>query len=73
MWRLGNLYLTNTLAIIFSLGLAIPWARIRAARYLAACTEVTLDGIEDMAPAADTERSAVGEEFGDAFGYDFGL
>ena len=27
------LYLSNTLAILFSIGLLIPWARIRMARY----------------------------------------
>ncbi|MBL1142507.1 MAG: DUF898 domain-containing protein [Proteobacteria bacterium] len=67
------LYISNTLAIIFSLGLLIPWAQIRMARYVAENTEFesrTLDGVQ---ATPETSQGAFGEEFGDAFDLDLGL
>ncbi len=71
--RMCFLYVTNTLAIILTLGLAIPWAKIRMARYRAETFTVrtaTLDGF--LATAAD-EEAAVAEEISDVFAWDFGL
>ena len=70
---IGWLYLSNTIAIILSVGLLIPWATIRTARYVASRTELDAAGLESVASARGTERSAVGEEIGDAFGYDLGF
>jgi uncharacterized membrane protein YjgN (DUF898 family) len=39
---LEQLYLTNMLAIALSLGLLIPWAQVRLARYRAACTQLVV-------------------------------
>lgn len=71
-----GLYLTNILAIVVTLGLAIPWAQIRLARYRAGCTEVIAQGdwrqyLADQKAAG----SSVGEELGDAFdvGVDLGI
>lgn len=65
------LFVTNALAILFSLGLLMPWAAVRLARYrfdkLALYADEGLDGIM-AAAAGDTGVSATGEEIGDVFG-----
>jgi len=71
------LYLSNAVAITCSLGLLIPWASVRMARYRFARLKVTtqkeLDGF--IAQARSDEISATGEEIGDIFGVnvDFGF
>lgn len=66
------LYITNTIGIILTLGLFIPWAMVRTARYKASRT--TLDTKQDLDSFAVGERknqSALGEEVGEMF--DLGL
>jgi uncharacterized membrane protein YjgN (DUF898 family) len=72
--KLTLIYATNLAAIIFSLGLAIPWAAIRTARYRAEC--LALEGGEDLDRfMADQTRqvSATGEEMGEMFDVDLSL
>ena len=66
--------ITNILAIVFSLGLAYPWAKIRMSRFLARCTTVELDqnfdrSIEDVGQSG----SAFGEEASDFFDIDIAM
>lgn len=62
------IYLTNILAIAFSLGLATPWAKIRLARYRAQHMEVLLQQDWDQFVSSGRQnQSALGEEIGDAF------
>ena len=70
---IGWLYLTNTLAIVFSLGLLIPWSKIRVARYIASRTRFQEDSLDRITAVAQSDKSAVGEEIGDMFDFDFGL
>ena len=70
---LGTIYLTNTLAIIFSLGLAIPWSQIRLARYKAARLEILAQDLEAVKAIAVGDPDAVGEELGEVFDLDLGL
>lgn len=66
-----GLYLTNGLAIIFSLGLLVPWAQIRIAKYRAEHLEVNLGrDWQDHIAALTEEGSALGEEVGDVFDVD---
>lgn len=68
------LYFSNTLAIIFSLGLLIPWAMIRTARYRISCMSLITDSDLDAFIAAEAERAdAIGEELGDLLDIDVGL
>jgi uncharacterized membrane protein YjgN (DUF898 family) len=72
--RMFWIYLSNFAAILLSLGLLIPWAKIRTARYrlenLALQTEENLDGII----AGEQERvKATGEELAEVFDVDLGL
>lgn len=64
------LYLSNALAIVCSIGLLIPWATVRLARYrferLSLATAGGLDGF--LAAAQTMEIGAAGEEIGDIFG-----
>ena len=77
-WNLPGIsliYLTNLFAIALSFGLLIPWATIRLQRYKLAGLALTLGSDElDAVVAAQTEEvSALGDEIGEAFDYDFGL
>jgi uncharacterized membrane protein YjgN (DUF898 family) len=69
---LAWIYFSNTLAIIVSLGLLIPWAVVRAARYRASRLAFLASGSLDVFVAeAGAEQSATGAEIGDAFDFEF--
>jgi uncharacterized membrane protein YjgN (DUF898 family) len=72
--RLLLILITNFLAIIFSLGLLIPWAQIRQHRYITEhiATYASTDFDEFVADAVE-KQSAFGEEFADFDGVDLGL
>ena len=72
--RLAGIYITNVLAIVATLGLLIPWAAIRTARYRAACLQLECTGgLEAFAADVATHVSATGEEMGDMFDVDLSL
>ncbi len=62
---------SNLLMIVFTLGIAYPWAAVRKARFFADNTSVISQFSADQF-VADQEQatSAYGEEFGDAFDMD---
>ncbi len=64
---------TNILAIVLSVGLLIPWAKVRRARYIITSTVVSFSGDMD-AFEADTvyDEGAVGDTAADFFDLDFG-
>lgn len=63
--------LSNMAAIVLSLGLMIPWAQIRLARYRADHLTVHLaDDWRDYVAAKGADGSALGEEIGEAFDID---
>jgi uncharacterized membrane protein YjgN (DUF898 family) len=65
---------TNLLAIVFSLGLAIPWAKVRLTRYMAENTFVNGDlSLTTAEQAADPATSALGDEVAEAFDMEVGL
>ncbi|RMF15112.1 MAG: DUF898 domain-containing protein [Gammaproteobacteria bacterium] len=70
MW----LYLSNTAAILLSLGLLIPWAKIRVLRYRASVTGLLAHSPLDQFVAEQEEQvNALGEEMGDVFDVEVGL
>jgi uncharacterized membrane protein YjgN (DUF898 family) len=73
--RLLSLYLTSTLAVVASLGLAVPWAMVRMARYRAACLRVISDTPLDQFAQAQEEAlgGELASEAADFFDFDFGL
>lgn len=72
MW----LYASNVVAIICTLGLAVPWAQVRLARYRAEHFAVVTKGsIEEFVAASESRHGATGAELIDALevGVEIGL
>ncbi|MFM9970167.1 MAG: YjgN family protein [Burkholderiales bacterium] len=68
------IYLSNLVLIMVTLGLFMPWARVRAARYHADNTRLLLDGSLDDFVARETQSvAAAGGEFADALDIDLSL
>ncbi|PID33623.1 MAG: hypothetical protein CR955_01620 [Thiotrichales bacterium] len=68
------LLLTNLLAVIFTLGLAMPWATVRTARFILENTKVSSDANFDVyLTQKSAEQSALAEEIGDTFDIDMGI
>ncbi|MDH3377596.1 MAG: YjgN family protein [Gammaproteobacteria bacterium] len=73
-WKLFMIYLTNTIAIIVSIGLLIPWTKIRLARYR--IDQLTVSSIANLETITAVERKtegAIGSEMGDILDVDIGL
>jgi len=69
-----GLYITNWFIVALTIGLGIPWAKVRLARYRAECLSLMSDGSLDSFIAAEEKYvSAIGEEIGNAFDMDIGL
>lgn len=68
------IYGSNLVGIALTLGLAVPWARVRLARYRAqALTLLPAGPLVAEAQAGGAEESATGAELSDAMDLDFGL
>ena len=68
------LTVSNLLIIIFSVGLAFPWAKVRAARFYAKHTTLLSTASLDQYIASEKQEvGAFGEELGDAFNLDIGI
>lgn len=72
--HVAAIYLTNTLAILFTLGLAVPWAMVRLAQYRARSTTLLLNGgLGDFIYEAKPDEAALALELSDVFDLDIGL
>ena len=70
MW----LYLVNMFAILFSLGLAIPWAVVRVMRYRAECLSLeSASSLDEFVGGVGAQVGATGEELGEFFSVDLSL
>ncbi len=68
--------LSNAVAIVCTLGLALPWAHIRKSRFLAAHTTALVGGsLDDFVGDIKTDGGAVGDAYGDieGLGLDIGV
>jgi uncharacterized membrane protein YjgN (DUF898 family) len=76
-WTTGGLfglYFGNSLGVLLSLGLLVPWAAIRTARYkLERMTLQSPQGPANFLADAQQDVAAVGDEAGELLGFDFGL
>jgi uncharacterized membrane protein YjgN (DUF898 family) len=73
-WPLLFIYFTNTLAVVLTLGLAIPWAKVRLARYRIDALTLECDGgLEVMADHDPTSRRGYGDAAADLGGIDLGI
>lgn len=71
---LTMLYLTNTLGIALTLGLFIPWAKVRTAHFFANNTALQVFGdLSSFVATQDEYQSAVGEQIGEVFDLDIAL
>lgn len=72
--RLAWIYLSNALAAALTIGLAVPWAKIRLADYHASCLTLQSRGsLDEFVAAEEKNVSAIGEEIGDVFDMDIGI
>lgn len=68
------LLLTNMLAIVFSLGLAYPWTKVRTTKMLADVTNVTIyPGVLNLIDTAQDQQSSFAEEAANVFDIDLSL
>ncbi|MFW5451024.1 MAG: YjgN family protein [Methylophagaceae bacterium] len=70
---IGWIYLSNTIAIIISVGMLIPWAKVRMARYVASCTELVVNDLASIRTMKQEDSNAFGEEMGEMFDLDLGM
>jgi len=65
---------TNFIAIIVTVGLAMPWAKVRLARLILENTQVGAEGgFDEYMTQKHDESSSLGDQIGDAFDVDVGL
>jgi uncharacterized membrane protein YjgN (DUF898 family) len=68
------IYLSNGLAILLTLGLAVPWAQIRMLRYRLANTTLVAHGsLDEFIATIEAEQSATGAELADALDLDLDI
>lgn len=68
------LYLTNGIVVLLTLGLMIPWVKVRMVRYRAARTVfISRGGLDSVAAALSAEESAIGDAGADVFDFDIGF
>ena len=68
------LYVTNTLAMMVTFGLLMPWAKVRTARYRASVTSLDTAGdLNQFVSGQEEKQTAVGEEIGEMFDMDLGF
>lgn len=68
------IFLTNAVAIVFSLGLAIPWARIRYNKYFYSSISITLkDSLDEIVNMDENEIKSFAEELGGFLDLDIGF
>lgn len=65
--------LTNILAIMVTLGLALPWARVRRLRYICDQFSVSAESLDQFEGEAFPEESAVAESASDFLNFEFGF
>ena len=72
-WKLMWIYLTNTIFIFLTLGIFIPWAKVRAVKYKLSCMSVYALNLDSHIAAQSEQVKAVGEEFSDFLDVDVGF
>jgi uncharacterized membrane protein YjgN (DUF898 family) len=68
------LYISNGIAVLLSLGLLIPWVKVRMARYRAARTTfIACGSLDAVAQSLGGNVSAMGDAGADIFDFDIGF
>lgn len=72
--QMASLYFTNTLGILLTLGLFIPWGKVRMAQYRASRLWLQAEADLDRFIAVEQESaSSIGEEMGEVFDVQLGI
>ncbi|WP_371397649.1 YjgN family protein [Fretibacter rubidus] len=73
-WRYVWIIVSNTFAAIFTIGLLVPWGRVRFARYLADNTALITDGsLDGYASSVSETAGVISSEYVDLEGIDMGI
>lgn len=66
---------TNMLLVMLTLGLALPWSKVRVARYIADNTWLEAENVDinNYLTQKEQEQSAIGEEIGDVLDLDIDI
>jgi uncharacterized membrane protein YjgN (DUF898 family) len=74
LWPLLKIYVVNTLLIVLTLGLFLPWAQVRVTRYrLESLSLEVHGGLDSFVADQQKQVAAAGEELGDFLDVDLGL
>lgn len=66
--------ISNFIVVIFTLGFAIPWSKVRVARVMLENTQVNTNaGFDEYISKKQSQTSSMGEQIGDAFDVDVGI
>lgn len=69
-----RIFLTNALFVVLTLGLYLPFAQVRMARYRAEHIYLLANGsLDDFVAAERSQVNALGEEMGEVFDFDIGV
>ena len=71
--RFVFIVVTNTIAMMLTLGLYYPWAKIRMVRFLVNSVRLEATDLDGFVAATDSEGNAIGEELGSAFDIGIGV
>jgi len=71
--ELTKIYMVNILAVVFSLGLLTPWAKIRLLKYKASQFFVDTNELDNFIASESVEESAIGDAGEDFFDFDIGI
>jgi uncharacterized membrane protein YjgN (DUF898 family) len=74
LWPMLKLYLVNTLLIALTLGLFLPFAQVRLARYRLETLSLEVHGgLDAFVADQQSQVAAAGQELGDFLDIDLGL
>jgi uncharacterized membrane protein YjgN (DUF898 family) len=72
-WKLMGIYITNMIFIFLTLGIFIPWAKVRAVKYKLSCISVYALDLDNHIAAENGQIRAFGEEASDFLDVDVGF
>lgn len=71
-WRYWGIMVTNGVVVLATIGLAIPWAKVRMMRYQLSCMSVAGE-LDQFIAGARRYTGATGEELGNVFDFELGF
>jgi uncharacterized membrane protein YjgN (DUF898 family) len=72
-FRLLWIYSSNLILIIMTMGLFIPWAKVRAVSYKLSCMSIFSDDLNGFLSEESQKTNVLGEEFTDFLDIDIGF